>query len=55
MTSFCHKEKHSVRTFKGPINENKEQRNESEKSSSFSTYYLEQFGVVAITRFAFRT
>ena len=35
MTPFCHKEKHFVRTSKGTINANKEQRNESEKSSPF--------------------
>jgi len=55
MTPFYHKEKHSVRTCKGTINANKEQRNESEKSSPFSTYYPEIFGVEAITRFAFCT
>jgi hypothetical protein len=50
MTTFYHKEKHFVKTCKGTINANKEQRNESENSSPLSTYYPEQFGVEAVTR-----
>jgi hypothetical protein len=53
MTPFYHKEKHFVKTCKGTINENKEQQNESEKSSPLSTYYLGKFDVGAVMRFTF--